>query len=114
MSCHGRAVAVTVALKALALAWVDLHHEGMDSFGAVWQRIEAHAGEEFRTKTGLPFTYEVVGTSVVPDRTGYPLHVSNFRAAFHLLPLSGPGQINTLVRGPAYVYAILTDRRIVQ
>jgi len=93
---------------------VDLHHEGMDSFDAVWQRIEAHAGKEFRTKTGLPFTYEVVGTSVVPDRTGYPLHVSNFRAAFDLLPLSGPGQINTLVRGPAYVYAILTDRRIVQ
>jgi hypothetical protein len=100
--------------KALALAWVDLHHEGMDSFDAVWQRIEAHAGKEFLTKTGLPFTYEVVGTSVVPDRTGYPLHVSNFRAAFDLLPLSGPGQINTLVRGPAYVYAILTDRRIVQ
>jgi hypothetical protein len=70
-------------------------------------------GKEFRTKTGLPFTYQVAGTSVVPDRTGYPLHVSNFRTAFGLLPLSGPGQINTLVRGPAYVYAILTDRRIV-
>jgi len=93
---------------------VDLHHEGMDSFDAVWQRIEANAGKEFRTKTGLPFTYEVVGTSVVPDRTGYPLHVSNFLTAFDLLPPSGPGQINTLVRGPAYVYAILTDRRIVQ
>ena len=100
--------------KALALVWVDLHHEGMDSFDAVWQRIEAHAGKEFRTKTGLPFTYEVVGTSVVPDRTGYPLHANNFRAAFDLLPLSGPGQINTLVRGPAYVFAILADRRIVQ
>jgi hypothetical protein len=86
----------------------------MDSFDAVWQRIEACAGVEFRTKTGLPFTYEVIGTSVVPDRTRYPVHVSNFRAAFNLLPLSGPGQTNTLVRGPAYVYAILTDRRIVQ
>ena len=98
----------------MALAWVDLHDEGVNSFDAVWQRIEAYAGKEFRTKTGLPFTYEVVGTSVVPDRTGYPLHVSNFRTAFNLLPLSGPGQINTLVRGPAYVYAILADRRIVQ
>jgi hypothetical protein len=85
----------------------------MDTFDAVWQRIEEHAGEEFRTKTGLPIIYELVGTSVVPDRTDYPLHVSNFRAAFDLLPLGGPGQINTLVRGPAYLYAILTDRRIV-
>jgi len=86
----------------------------MGNFDTAWQRIEAHAGKEFRTKTGLPFTYEVVGTSVVPDRTGYTLHMSNFRAAFDLLPLIGPSEINTLVRGPAYVYAILADRRIVQ
>jgi hypothetical protein len=84
----------------------------MDKFDSVWQRIEAHAGKEFRTKTGLPFRYTVVGTNVVPDRTGYPLHVSNFRTAFGLLPLRGPGEINAIVRGPAYVYAILTDPRI--
>jgi hypothetical protein len=87
---------------------------GMNEFEAEWRRIEAHADREFRTKTGLPFTYKVVGTSVVPDCTGYPLHVSNFRTAFGLLPLKGPGEINAIVRGPAYVYAILTDRRIVQ
>jgi hypothetical protein len=86
----------------------------MDKFDAAWQRIEAHAGSEFRTKTGLPFTYEVSGTSIVPDRSGYPVHVSDFRTAFDLLPLSGPGENNALVRGPAYVYAILADRRIVQ
>jgi hypothetical protein len=84
----------------------------MDEFEAAWNRIEAHVGQEFRTKTGLPFTYKVIGASVVPDRTHYPLHVSNFRIAFGLLPLSGPGEINTVVRGPAYVYAILADRRI--
>src|SRR5438105_3890062 len=71
--------------------------DGAGSFGMAWRRIEAHAGEEFQTKTGLPFTYQVTGTSVVPDRTGYPLHASNFRAAFELLPLKGPGEINTLV-----------------
>jgi len=88
------------------------HYETMDEFDAAWHRIEAFAGKEFRTKTGLLFTYKVVGTNVVPDRTGYPLHISNFRAAFGLHPLRGPGEINTIVRGPAYVYAILTDRRI--
>jgi hypothetical protein len=55
----------------------------------------------------------VAGSSVVPDRTDYPLHVSQFRIAFEQLPLNGPGDINHMVRGPAYIYAILTDSRIV-
>jgi hypothetical protein len=93
---------------------VSAHYGSMDEFDTVRRQIEAHAGKEFRTKTGLPFTYTVIGANVIPDRTGYPLHIDNFRTAFGLLPLSGPGEINSLVRGPAYVYAILTDRRIVQ
>lgn len=83
-----------------------------DGFDAVWRRIKDHAGERFATKTGLPFTYEIHGDAVIPDRTHYPLHASSFRTAFALLPLSGPGEINSLVRGPAYVWAILADRRI--
>jgi hypothetical protein len=83
----------------------------MGSFEAVWTRIQACAGQEFRTKRGLPFVYRVVGSSVIPDRTDYPIHVSQFQKAYDLMPLSGPGEINSLVRGPAYVYAILTDWR---
>jgi hypothetical protein len=85
----------------------------MADFDVLWARIVAHAGAEFHTKTGLPFSYSIAGTSVVPDRTGYPLHVSQFRVAWQRKPLRGPGDINALVRGPAYVYAILTDPRIV-
>jgi hypothetical protein len=84
----------------------------MAEFEMVWQRIKALAGEQFRTKTGLPFTYSIDGTRVIPDSTGYPLHVSQFRLAFDRQPLRGPGDINSLVRGPAYVYAILTDPRV--
>jgi hypothetical protein len=47
-----------------------------------------------------------------PTHTRYPLHMSQFRNAFVRMPLNGPGEINYLVRGPAYVYAILTDPRI--
>jgi hypothetical protein len=39
--------------------------------------------------------------------------MSQFRLAFDRMPLSGPGEINRLVRGPAYIFAILTDRRVV-
>jgi hypothetical protein len=89
-----------------------MSHQNDGQFELVWERITAHAGERFATKTGLPFTYQVHGDSVVPDRTRYRLHASNFRKAHALLSLSGPGEINALVRGPAYVWAVLTDRRI--
>ena len=73
----------------------------MADFETVWEQINAFAGQQFRTKTGIAFTYTIDGTSLVPDRTQYPLHVSQFRRAFERLPLSGPSEINTLVRGPA-------------
>jgi hypothetical protein len=81
-------------------------------FATVWRRIESNAGQQFQTKTGVVFSYHVEGSTVIPDHTGYPLHASQFRLAFDRMPLSGPGEINRLVRGPAYVYAILVDPRI--
>ena len=81
-------------------------------FALVWANILRCAGETFTTKRGLPFTYQIVNGAVVPNRTGYPLSKSNFEKASSIKDLQGPGQINDLVRGPAYVYAILTDRRI--
>lgn len=83
----------------------------MADFGRVWDRILACEGEEFHTKTGLPFRYRVDGNLVTPDRTKYPIHRSQFARAFELMPLGGPVEINELVRGPAYVFAILMDRR---
>lgn len=81
-------------------------------FQTIWNRIVNCSGEEFYTKTNLPFTYSIVDNCVVPDRTNYPLDKSNFVKAAQIDPLNGPGQISELVRGPSYVYAILTDKRI--
>jgi hypothetical protein len=81
-------------------------------FHEVWGRIAVHEGEVFHTKTNLPFTYRIDGSNVIPDRTGYPLHMTNFEKAYELVPIDGPGRINDLVRGPAYVWAILHDPRI--
>ncbi|HHY82177.1 MAG TPA: virion tegument protein [Clostridiales bacterium] len=81
-------------------------------FDAIWTNIINHAGEQFFTKTKLPFTYKIVSNCVVPDRTNYPINKADFEKAAKITPLHGPGQINSLVRGPAYVYAILTDKRI--
>lgn len=77
----------------------------------VWARIEAHVGEEFHLVRGARFTYQVVGGHVVPDRTIQQIPKSQFARALELLPLRGPGEIQHL-RGPSFVYAILTDPRI--
>lgn len=81
-------------------------------FENIWANIIKCSGQEFKTKTGLSFTYQIINGAAVPDRTGYPLARSNFEKAAGIENLQGPGSINNLVRGSSYVYAILTDSRI--
>jgi hypothetical protein len=81
-------------------------------FSQVWQTVVALAGQQFRTRTGLSFTYKVDGGAVLPSRAKQRIGRSNFEVAFKLVPISGPGEINDLVRGPAYVWAILHDARV--
>ena len=81
-------------------------------FEFIWENIIRLAGEEFYTKTKLPFRYRVVGDTVIPDRTGFPLDKSNFRKAAEVKNLTGPGKLPDSVMGPSYVYAIMTDKRI--
>jgi hypothetical protein len=79
---------------------------------AVWAKISALAGAEFATITGLPFTFTVTGDVLRTSRTKYSLGKSDFAKALALAPLDGPGEINALVRGPAYIWAILHDQRV--
>ncbi len=81
-------------------------------FGDIWKRIIACEGEEFRTSTGLPFTYNVNSNALCPSRTKYNIAKSNFAVAYDLVPIDSPGEITKLVRGPSYVWAILHDERI--
>jgi len=85
----------------------------MSSIDKVWSRIKSHEGETFTTKTGLEFSYSVSGEVLRPSRTEYNLPKSEFEKALPLVPFNGPGVINDLVRGPAYVWAILHDARII-
>jgi len=82
-------------------------------FEDVWQRIVHRAGQGFQTKSGRPFIYRMSGNGVTVSRTSFRLAKSDFERAFAMLPLAGPGVINRLVRGPAYIWAILADGRII-
>jgi hypothetical protein len=86
------------------------------SFTDVWNNIAVHEGAVFHTITGLPFTYRMENDCLLPIRNGVPIRQSltrqNFENAFGLLPFNSPGAINNTIRGPAYVYALLHDPRI--
>jgi hypothetical protein len=83
----------------------------MDSFTPIWDRISAHAGSEFRQKTGRQFTYSLTGNTVIPTTTNRMLTRTQFQKAYERSPLRGPGQLQGL-QGPSYLFAILTDPRV--
>lgn len=81
-------------------------------FDTLWYNIKAQAGQEFKTITGRTFTYEAHEGYITPSEVNQNISRSDFEKAYGLVPLQSPGQLRDLVRGPSYVYAILTDSRI--
>jgi hypothetical protein len=84
----------------------------MGSINLVWGRVMAHQGETFMTVRRRPFTYSVSGGSLRVEDVNQNLSKSTFKKALGMMPVPGPGAFNDVVRGPAYVWAILTDKRI--
>jgi len=81
----------------------------------VWKRIESHQGEEFRTVTGLPFTYAVEGPGIwffrEARRINRKLTRTQTEAAIARCPLSTTTEIKDLIDYP-YLFALLMDARI--
>lgn len=85
----------------------------MTTIELVWERIRDCAGQEFRTVSGLPFTYHVPGNYLRVDRTNRNLSRTNFAKALPHLPAAGPGQLARR-QGASYTWAILMDPRVRQ
>lgn len=89
----------------------------MSDFDRVWDRIMRNAGQTFRTKTGLDFTYVVPGNFLRVEREGTEINRSlsrtNFRKAAAVMPTDGPGDLRGR-QGSSYTWAILMDTRIRQ
>ncbi len=82
------------------------------SFESVWASICANEGQIFYTKTGLDFSYRIKDNTFYPSRTKYAIGKGDFEKAYRMVPIKGPGVINEIVRGPAYIWAVLHDSRI--
>lgn len=83
----------------------------------VWAKILEHQGEEFRTITDLPFTYEVEGASGVwiyreGRRINRRLSRKEIEAAVQRCPLTSPVELKEF-QDPSYLFGLLTDRRII-
>lgn len=83
----------------------------MPNIDAVWERICQHAGETFTQKQGGEFTYTCDGGMVRLDRTNHSISKSHFAKALERMPTDKPSTFQDL-RGPSYIWAILTDPRI--
>ena len=78
-----------------------------------WNKLREFEGNEFRTVRGLPFTYEFIGeNSIRVSRANQVISKINFEKALSVMPILGPGEISNLVRGSAYVYALVVDERL--
>jgi hypothetical protein len=101
--------------EALFSAGNVRHHQSVANIDRVWGRICAHAGEEFRTVTGLPFSYVVPGNYLRIFRDGREINRSlsrtNFAKAVQKMPAARPSDIKDR-QGFAYTWAILMDSRI--
>lgn len=84
-----------------------------NDFDSAWNKIAALASLEFHTITGLPFSYSLTGNVVRPSRAAQNLSRSDFEKAAPLMRvIKGPSAIRDLVRGSAYIFAILADPRV--
>jgi len=100
-----------------------------NSFETVWGRVCQLQGQKFRTKRGLPFTFSVrSGTAVWVQRDGKTVNQALAKSSFEQVRRYMQGglihniaDINRVakergesqVRGPAYIWAILDDGRVV-
>ena len=78
-----------------------------------WMKLQQNEGVEFNTVSGLSFTYQFVSENTISvSRANQLISKVNFEKAIEHMPIKGPGEISKLVRGSAYVSALLMDVRL--
>ena len=85
----------------------------MEAFQQRWHRITELEGEALVQVRGKRFTFSVHGNMLTPSTTNRNLPRSSFETAYARLPVDGPGELQDL-QGPSYLYAILTDGRVLE
>ena len=112
---NGRIDPVDIGVSA-ALNSNNNYDTKEDPFENIWGKIVSMQGEKFFTVRGIPFTYKVIGNDLYPEHiaSGHPTK-SGFEKAYRLGKIDRPSQLSMLgIMGSSYVYAIMTDPRIIE
>ena len=81
----------------------------------VWKNIQTCAGLPFETKGRISFTYQMLNEyTLQTSNTSMSLSKSNFSKALQLMPVKGPSGFGQKIQGASYVYALLSDDRIMK
>ena len=82
-------------------------------FDLVWGRIVEHAGEQFQTRAGRVFRYEIVdGDRIRTNLADISISRSELARYFDEINGASTGKIAALSGGPSFVWSILGDPRI--
>jgi Tfp pilus assembly pilus retraction ATPase PilT len=85
----------------------------------VWDNIIKNEGAKFHTKSGIEFVYKIKGESnsiqpiPITNSNIFPITKKMLEDAMKFMPLKNTVPLQSKFVAPAYVYAILTDKRIV-
>lgn len=84
-----------------------------DSFETIWTRIVAHAGQQFQTRTGQVFRYEIIGGDRVrPTVSENSVSRTELAQYYSEIEHASTAKIAVLNSGPSFIWSILTDHRI--
>ena len=85
----------------------------------IWSNILKHEGEKFYTIRGIEFIYTSKnGDKIIPSNIDgsklSPITKDTIgKVIAEYMPLKNTAEIGRVFRAPSYIYAILTDNRIV-
>ena len=81
----------------------------------IWSNVKRNEGEVFRQIKGKEFSYKVnnSGNSIYLSTTNQAITKNLLAQAVELMPFSSTAPLQHL-RAPSYLFALLTDNRILQ
>lgn len=84
----------------------------MNNIDSVWNKIIAHQGETFYTKSHCECSYKVNGNSIKLNNTNRSIPKSNIEKAIKI-PNPSLCELREMnLQGASYIFAIITDNRI--
>jgi hypothetical protein len=86
--------------------------ENCPKFDEVWGRIVAHAGETFHAHNGQGFTYKISGDKFYTSAPEQTIGKADFEHAYGMVPVHKDTLDDKIVKGPAYVWEVLHDKRV--